>query len=252
MYVIRKLASSGISSYTDYKRKGYSIPLLNQKQFKELQESKDTKIVGYTYLKEVSESSDYQKTVLSPEVDSSLEGSIYFKTKLVNKNKKKLRFVHGYADVGEGRYIAVKRKPVFVILLFILLLSVALAWGVSTGDVPFIDFGGVPITEDEPKKSKQENISIPGYFDKVLQSEEDTLKLLNPDENDVYFVYTVSEGDNVIFESKAIAPGNMAEVSLYNQLSKGEHQLKIDIGCHDMKTNAVCNGASSEIKVTVK
>ena len=67
-----------------------------------------------------------------------------------------------------------------------------------------------------------------------------------------YFVYTISEGDKVIYETKAIEPNKMVSVNLKELLSKGEHNLSFAIATYDVKNQTACNGATQDVTVTVK
>lgn len=95
------------------------------------------------------------------------------------------------------------------------------------------------------------SIEIPCYSDIFLKKGE-TLNLINPKGNDVYFVYTIYDKDKKeIFKSKAIKPDNILPV-VVDFLDVGEHNLVFAISTYDIKTESPCNGAELDVKVTVK
>lgn len=170
------------------------------------------------------------------------------------------RYITEYVHIGDNRYVEVTTIPFFFILLLFatLLACVGILRGCPTqGNVP-ADAGpslaiesGVPISE-EYREPILETIDIPGYADMTLDASYRDINLKNPEGNTVYFVYTLSENDEVVYETNAIIPGEMVKVDAYELLGTGEHDLMISIATYDVETEGSCNGASQEIKVTVK
>ncbi len=95
------------------------------------------------------------------------------------------------------------------------------------------------------------SIEIPCYSAIFLKQSE-TLNLINPKGNDVYFVYTIyDENKKEIYKSKAIKPDNILPV-VVDFLDVGEHNLVFEISTFDIKTESPCNGATLDVKLTIK
>lgn len=110
----------------------------------------------------------------------------------------------------------------------------------------------------ERTEASAESIIIPGYADLVFNDKVHAVNLINPDANTVYMVYTIKNGDEVLFESKGIAPGKQLTLTFYNEetgeklLEKGEYTLNFIISTYDVDTMSACNGANQTVKVTIK
>lgn len=95
------------------------------------------------------------------------------------------------------------------------------------------------------------NIEIPCYAN-IFFKKGEKLNLINPKGNDVYFVYTIyDENKKEIYKSKAIKPDNILPVTV-DFLDVGEHNLVFAISTFDIKTESPCNGATLDVKLTVK
>ena len=97
-----------------------------------------------------------------------------------------------------------------------------------------------------------ETIAIPGYANLYVSDESRTIRLVNPEDNTVYLQYSILDGEEVIYETKAIKPGNMVEADLYSLLAPGEYELSFTINTYDINTQESCNGAVQSVKLLVK
>lgn len=109
-----------------------------------------------------------------------------------------------------------------------------------------------PYTEDISSIIEQEFIEIPGYSAITVSSNAPYVKLHNPESNTVYMQYTLKEGDAILYETKAIKPGNMAEVNLKELLPKGDHTISFIINTYDIDSESPCNGTTQNVVVKVK
>ena len=154
--------------------------------------------------------------------------------------------------------------PIIVVLLLIigLIVGVFISKNNSTQSNPNkntnkldiesgSDWDGNMPQNGEQSESNAESIEIPGYSELYVSTENPTIQLINPDGYTVYFVYTILEGQDVVYETKAIEPNKMVEVNLKELLEKGEHNLSFVISTYDIETQAGCNGATQEVKLVV-
>ena len=108
------------------------------------------------------------------------------------------------------------------------------------------------MTESTEVTTEQENIKIPGYANLYVSEESKKIRLVNPGDNTVYLQYSILNGSEVIYESKAIKPGNMEEADLWSCLDVGEQTLTFVISTYDIETQEACNGASQSVVLLVK
>ena len=104
----------------------------------------------------------------------------------------------------------------------------------------------------QQSEGSSESIEIPGYSNLYVSSESPEILLINPDENTVYFVYTISKDNEVIYETKAIAPNKTISVNFKELLPVGEHDLTFQISTYDIETQAPCNGATQKVSMTIQ
>ena len=60
------------------------------------------------------------------------------------------------------------------------------------------------------------------------------------------------DGENVLYETKAIEPNKAVNLNLRDLLELGEHNLVFSISCYDINTQAGCNGANQTVKISIK
>ena len=241
-------------TYYKDKKKKYVFYYYSEEQFEDLKE--DAVIVGNVNLKKEAKENEDRFRIVKDEEN--------FDFKLLEP-KKKAAF--GYIKVGENEYVRIlKGKGILPILLLLLMIG-----GIGTGIWIASDGGKVnPITSEnltiadgsdwdgkmpsngQETQASSEMTEIPGYADLYVTKEKPKLQLINPTNNTVYFVYTISVGGKEIYKSDAIAPGKVIEWNAAENLSKGEHQATFQISTYDVETQTGCNGATQDVKITVK
>lgn len=217
---------------------------LNKKHDKEKEKEEKKDIV---YIKEKENKKDKYFYILDDE-------------KLSNVNVSK------YGYIGNEEYlplfIQIKRNPIIFFIWFLFLLIGILSILLFTpcpnkeNKDPLEIANGQSLDGEEIQNGKITQpdsgaIEIPCYFDLYLKTNE-PLKLINPAENTVYFVYTIYENGEQIYKSKAIAPDTMILSRLPYLLPVGEHNLTFDISTFDIETQEPCNGAQMEVKLTTE
>ena len=107
---------------------------------------------------------------------------------------------------------------------------------------------------DNIQDNEDNKISIPGYKKIIVDNNNPNIKLVNPSDNDVYFVYTITniETEKVIYKTNAIKPGNMIELNIKNILDAGEYSLSFQIDTYDYETQVACNGAVQKVSLYIK
>lgn len=105
--------------------------------------------------------------------------------------------------------------------------------------------------QDQTETAITESIEIPGYSNLGVSKDNPTIRLGNPEANTVYLQYQIIKDDEVIFETKAIKPGNMAEANMYELLDEGKNEVTISINTYDVETETACNGATQAVTITV-
>lgn len=104
----------------------------------------------------------------------------------------------------------------------------------------------------ESSNEETGEIEIPGYANLYVSEQKPSIQLINPSSNDVYFIYKITEGEDVIYETKALEPDKVIEVNMVDLLSKGEHECIFEISCYDIETQTSCNGAVQTVKINVQ
>ncbi len=164
----------------------------------------------------------------------------------------------------------VKKAITIVILLLLLLPVICYSFyyiGYNKGTKPenptekkelniaqnLSDAGDLPVNGEDSLVS-EEQIDIPGYAKLTVDEEVSYISLMNLDTNTVYFVYSIYEGDNLLFKTDAIPPNKQLDVNFYELLEgkKGPHNLLFVIDTFDIETHRQCNGASQDVVITVK
>lgn len=105
--------------------------------------------------------------------------------------------------------------------------------------------------QDQTETAITESIEIPGYSNLGVSKDNPTIRLGNPEANTVYLQYQIIKDDEVIFETKAIKPGNMVEANMYELLDEGKNEVTISINTYDVETETACNGATQAVTITV-
>lgn len=236
----------------EYSDKDYSFNYISRKQLKRID---DYCVVGYTFLKEVNRTTDCDKLVVHSSRNQK-SPKLYKLCETTKKRGRKYFFVKGYVPINEenSEFIVIRRHKTFwmlLSLLIVLLLGIGITAATGNKFLP-IETEGTEITEDEKvdKEFYQENIAVPGYYDITVTKDSPNLRLLNPKENQVYFVYDIKIDNNSLYTTKAIAPGMMAEINIYDLLPAGKTTVTLDITTYDINTQVSCNGAIQSIIIT--
>lgn len=230
---------------------------LTKKMFKELSDEDDKrKVAGYTHLKQVDEDDKCDKLM----VESGDEVN-YLKYKPL-KSYEHLKIWHhvkGYTVLDDDDFVAVVRfRFLFLLLpllLFLLIFLIIFTLWIRrpTDDKPGLKFETEhAIEEPEERSAYTETIDVPGYSRVILNSSKKEMQLVNPEGNSVYFMYTLTEGDEEIHKTDAILPGNSVMVDLWSKLDAGDHQVLLSISTFDIETEEACNGTSQRVTVVVE
>lgn len=244
-----------------YDKNDISFMYLTPNDFKNIQGKTNAKVVGSVHLKETN------KNNVDVLIIESNNRTFNFEV----ENDISTSGVMGYVLVFDNTYIAVKKNSPILFALIgvaaICLIGAGIMFVMSgkTGEVsPEIapaeldiangqDWDGNLPQNGEQSVANSESIEIPGYAEMHLDGEHKEISLINPENNTVYFVYTIKdEAGTVIYESQAIEPNKMISVNLYDLLEIGEHKLFFAISTYDIDTQAPCNGATQEVLVFTK
>ncbi|MCI5500651.1 MAG: hypothetical protein MR409_01840 [Lachnospiraceae bacterium] len=102
------------------------------------------------------------------------------------------------------------------------------------------------------KEASEENVLIPGYGNLIFTSKYPKVKLINDETNTVYLKYTIYNGNDIVYETNAIKPGNMVEANLYEKLDPGSYELTFLINTFDVETQEPGTSTTQTISVTVQ
>lgn len=242
-----------------YKKNKIEFDYLKEKDFKKLkEENNEVTILGSIKLKETNNSKVDTIVIESNDCTFSFE---------LLKDKEPSNIL-GYVLVFDNTYVAITKNNILIpiILLFVLIgviITCLVMFNKPNKNEDITPTENLEIEQGsewdgempqngEQSKANAESIEIPGYADLYVSTESPEIQLINPEGNTVYFVYTISEGDNVIYETKAIEPNKMVSVNLKELLSNGEHNLSFAISTYDVTTQTACNGATQDVTVTVQ
>jgi len=149
-----------------------------------------------------------------------------------------------------------KRWIILLLLIIIILLLLLLKQCGScpeqpnSGNLIGLEEGGewngqLPQNGERPMAGDQAGIAIPGYS-QVYGPE---VQLINPANNDVYFVYKIYSGETLVYETKLIKPNHVAVFDAASVLGSGRHQVQFKIETYDIETNQPCNGATMNVEI---
>lgn len=182
--------------------------------------------------------------------------------------------VIGYlpVDAGENNvYVGVIKTPVVPIVIPLVCIACAIAIGAtavalnnnadmnsdsssSNTDITIADgtpFDGTINDGHVETAEEAKYIEIPGYSN-IYISKGSTVDLVNPEGNQVYFKYTITEGNKTIYESDYIKPGEKIAWNAADYISGvGEHDLIFAVSTVDVENGSACNGATFAVTATV-
>lgn len=112
------------------------------------------------------------------------------------------------------------------------------------------------IDEDEMPEKEEGKILIPGYEKMVMNAntKEQKVNMGNPSDNNCYFVIVLKLTDGtLLFESDKLKPGEgLEEITINQELQKGEYQAVIEYHCYSLEDESTLNGGSSEFRLIVQ
>lgn len=231
----------------------YQFKYMTPKGFKSYEENhENVKIIGSTFL----------KTVLEPDDDMN-DDAVYLQSKSEKNNesvyfavtKPTRKFCKGYIHVGGNQFIAYKRRlwPILLLLLLALGLGVCLFLlkPNDSGKRPDMENSqAIDLSDDTKAVSKTYDFQTQGVY--TISEDNPKIKVWNPETNTRVFSYSIYIDDNLIEETKGIAPGNMTEVDCSSVLSqKGEHDLTLSLSVLDENNGTVVGRADRKAVLTV-
>lgn len=247
--------------------------IYSKKEFKEIKKNLEKKELKPIILGNINLDNKYNEK--HKEDINAKNDIVYIKEKekekyfyILDKEELKNRKISKYGYIGNEEFlplfIQIKRNPLIFWLWFLsalvgiltILLLMPCPRTIKENKNPLEIANGQALDGEEIQNGKitqpdNGSIEIPCYFDLYLKTNE-PLKLINPKENNVYFVYTIYENGEQIYKSKAIAPDTMILSRLPYLLPVGEHNLVFDISTFDIETQEPCNGAQMEVKLTTE
>lgn len=150
-----------------------------------------------------------------------------------------------------NKYYYKKFLIVFILFFLLLLDLVILAWSRGEPLKPWLPTGGEDI-ENLKDVAKEEYVEIPGYQNLEVSKEQPFIQLKNLEDNSVYLQYNIMKGDETIYQSILVEPGNKCDKwNAYESLGKGIHKVKFFIKTFDVETQAECNSTTQKVKITV-
>ena len=248
----------------DVKTKDLSFQALEDKltviKPKELDED-EIKVVGYVDVKQEDYDGDQEYCIYLGKGEDKKPFDVYRKSKLK---------VVGYLPVeGEDTYIAVvKPRNLFPLILLsigiiaVLAMLMVFAFGHkdtnSASSKPEITIadgtpfdGSIDNGKATAETAETKYIEIPGYTT-VYITPGSKIDLVNPEGNGVYFKYTISEDDAVLYESDYIKPGEKVEwAASKDVIGIGEHSLVFAVSTISTETQEECNGATFAVTAKV-
>lgn len=243
-----------INNGVHYKKDKLEFDYLKPKKIKELKEKNtNIKIIGSIKLKETNKNNVDTLIIQSNNCTFTFE----IENEIATKN------VLGYVLVSDNTYIAITKNNILLPIVVVGLIIIgSLVYVNQRNNIVEIsnnlefeegsDWDGNMPSNGEQSKANSESIEIPGYAELYVSSENPEIQLINPENNTVYFIYTIKENNKIIYETKAIEPNKMISLNLKEILEVGEHNLSFVISTYDIETQAPCNGATQDVKVTVK
>lgn len=258
-----KYIAQTIADASHYTKDKLEFDYLKPKDFDALKETDgDIKSIGYIKFKETNDNS-----VDTVEIESNY---CTFKYELLKDKAPKAK---GYIKVGDKEYVAFTKGglliPILIALGVIVIIGgvvVFLNKGNGEDDVAAnpvndsvnlefengSDWDGSMPQNGEQSQASAESIEIPGYANLYVSTSNPEIQLINPEGNTVYFIYTIMNGDETLYETKAIEPNKMVSLNIKDLLDVGEYNLSFVISTYDVETQTPCNGATQEVTVTVR
>lgn len=138
--------------------------------------------------------------------------------------------------------------PLFLLLLGLLMLLRSCGGSVYQSRLPT---GGDDVTELKDA-ANDEYVEIPGYQNLEVSKEQPYVQLKNLEGNSVYLQYNVLKGEETVYQSILVEPGNKCDKwNAYESLGTGTHEVTFFIKTFDVETQAECNSTTQPVTITV-
>ena len=181
----------------------------------------------------------------------------------IYKNKPRFHHVIGYQlcedENGETSYAAIcKRFPIEITAIsvsavVVIILAALFLHGKTPSDIIY------PYTVSEekinPDKEQGPMIDVNGFNNVTIRKNAKYLFLDNPENNHVYFVYTVEdENGNEVYKSDYIEPGENSGVNweIRKDLDVGTYELTFHVHTYDINTMETRVGTSFKATVVIE
>lgn len=153
-----------------------------------------------------------------------------------------------------------KRILMLTLLLTIIICELVILIGSNNNDV--VISNGVTkktiSTNQEttyiPEKTKKEEAytELVGYGLITIDEINPYIYLSNPEENNVYLSFIVSNDGDEIYETQLIQPGKMEKLDIYSCLNAGKHTLIYSINSYDLDSKELYwSGIKQEQEIIV-
>ena len=233
----------------------YIFSGITPKQFKEIPNAKIVgRFSGKLDRKRAAGSAARQFEIQKGQSGNKVDFDVY------NAHRKLNRAV-AYVPVGNDEYLVYERffagylaVPSAAALAVIVAGALALANGKPInplGIATTVTIGGEPGQED----TGNETVDFVGYDDLSVTASSPYIYLQNPEGNDVYFSYVISDASGTEYETTdLIPPGKALEWDAKSKLGSGEHTINMEVNTYDMEDTAIpYNGmVYDSVKVTVQ
>ena len=165
-----------------------------------------------------------------------------------------------YVPVGNDEYLVYEKFfPAYVAVPgAVAAAAIAVALLAQANDFPINPLGIAPtvnIGGDGGPTAEMETIDFAGYDSLNVSDSNPYVLLQNPETNDVYFSYVLSDdAGNEIKTTDLIPPGKAMQWDAKSDLGSGEHVINMSINTYDMENTAIpYNGMSyDDVKVVVQ
>lgn len=154
-----------------------------------------------------------------------------------------------------------KRKTLVYIAIIIVILVISIAITglmlirMNKQDSQKLDHSQSEIKAEDPNllgSGNEETFEIIGYGELEINKEYPNINLINSSENKVYLSFDVLYGDEVLYKSNLISPGQMEQYDVYRKLDAGQYTLTYSINVYDINENILWSGIQQEQKISIK
>lgn len=154
-----------------------------------------------------------------------------------------------------------KRTLIIGLILFAIFLAL-FGWNIyhdHFADKEEPPTSGVTATVNEAGETELEYdiveyIKFPGYNDTTFTKPEQKMKLYNPIENGVYFIFSAKDPltGEVIWESEKVYPGENLDWDIQSHFEKGSHAINLVIKTFHVQSEMAMNGLNEVFNFTIE